>query len=322
MLAFIIRRVLWGIVTLVAVIFLTFLIFRIFPAADPAQLLAGKGATPQQVKYINKELGLDHSWIVQFWLYLKGIVLHFNFGTSFYTQRPRARHDFGGALSPTISLTVGAAILWVIFGIPVGIISAVKRGTFLDRAAMSTALTFVSMPSFWFAPDPDLPDRQVDRAGLDLPGSRAVMSVSRANPGKWFTSLILPWLVLSLTQAAVYSRLLRGNLLETMRMDFIRTARAKGLPERTVIFRHGVRAAITPMMTVLGLDLGALLGGAVITERIFEIHGVGLLNITAITQADFPVVQGTTVLAAMFVVLANIVVDVLYAYIDPRVRVQ
>ena len=128
--------------------------------------------------------------------------------------------------------------------------------------------------------------------------------------------------MLSLTQAAIYSRLLRGNLIEVMRMDFVRTARAKGLPERTVILRHGVRAAITPMVTVLGLDLGALLGGAVITEKIFEIHGVGLLNITAITQADFPVVQGTTVLAAMFVVLANIVVDVLYAYIDPRVRVQ
>ena len=311
---------LWGIVTLIAVIFLTFLIFRIFPAANPAQLLAGKGATPQQIKYINKELGLNHTWIVQFWLYLKGIILHFNLGTSFYTQRP-VLGTISQALSATISLTVGAAILWVIFGIPVGIISAVRRGTFLDRAAMSTALTFVSMPSFWFALILIyLISKSIGLIGV-FPGPGTYVGLT-ANPGKWFTSLILPWLVLSLTQAAIYSRLLRGNLIEVMRMDFIRTARAKGLPERTVIMRHGVRAAITPMVTVLGLDLGALLGGAVITEKIFEIHGVGLLNITAITQADFPVVQGTTVLAAMFVVLANIVVDVLYAYIDPRVRVQ
>jgi peptide/nickel transport system permease protein len=320
LLAFIIRRVLWGIVTLIAVIFLTFLIFRIFPAANPAELLAGKGATPQTIRHINQELGLNHSWIVQFWLYLKGIILHFNFGFSFYTQRP-VLGTISGALSETISLTVGAAVLWVIFGIPVGIISAVRRGTFLDRVAMSTALTFVSMPSFWFALILIyLIAKQIGLVSV-LPGPGTYVGLT-ANPGKWFTSLIMPWLVLSLTQAAIYSRLLRGNLIEVMRMDFIRTARAKGLPERTVIMRHGVRAAITPMMTVLGLDLGALLGGAVITEKIFEIHGVGLLNITAITQSDFPIVQGTTVLAAMFVVLANIVVDVLYAYVDPRVRVQ
>ncbi len=320
MLAFFIRRVLWGIVTLICVIFLTFLIFRIFPAANPAQLLAGKGATPQQIAYIKKELGLDHSWVVQFWLYLKNIVLHFNLGTSFYTDRP-VLHTIAGSLSATVSLTVGAGILWLLFGIPVGIISAIKRGTFIDRAAMSAALTFVSMPSFWFALIVIyLVAKSVGLISF-LPGPGSYVGLT-ANPAKWFTSLILPWLVLSLTQAAIYSRLLRGNLLEVMGQDYIRTARAKGLSERRVIWRHGVRAAITPMMTVLGLDLGALLGGAVITERIFEIHGVGLLNITAIGSSDFPIVQGTTLLAAMFVVLANIVVDVLYAYVDPRVRVQ
>jgi peptide/nickel transport system permease protein len=320
LLAFITRRVLWGIVTLICVIFLTFLIFRIFPAANPAELLAGKGATPQQVAYINKELGLNHSWLVQFWIYLKGIVLHFNLGTSFYTQRP-VLGTITNSLSPTVSLTVGAAVLWVLFGIPVGIISAIRRGTFLDRAAMSVALTFVSMPTFWFALIIIyLVAKSIGLISF-LPGPGSYVSLT-TNPGKWFASLILPWLVLSLTQAAIYSRLLRGNLLEAMGQDFIRTARAKGLRERHVIWRHGVRAAITPMMTVLGLDLGALLGGAVITEKIFEIHGIGLLNITAITQSDFPIVQGTTLLAAMFVVLANIVVDVLYAYVDPRVRVQ
>jgi peptide/nickel transport system permease protein len=136
----------------------------------------------------------------------------------------------------------------------------------------------------------------------------------------WFRSLILPWLVLAATQAAIYSRLLRGNLIETMGEDYIRTARAKGLPERTVIWRHGVRSAITPVFTVLALDIGGLLGGAVLTETVFEIHGIGLLNFNAIQHSDFPIVQGTTLLAAMFIIVANIVCDIGYAYIDPRIR--
>jgi peptide/nickel transport system permease protein len=317
---FIIRRVLWGIVTLIAVIFLTFLIFRVFPATDPATLLAGKGATPERVAYIRHELGLQHSWIVQFWLYLKGIILHFSLGISFYTGRP-VLGEITNALAPTISLAVGAAVLWVVIGIPVGIISAIKRGTLIDRVSMTVALTFVSMPSFWFALIVIYFVAQSLGIISFLPGPGSYVGLT-TDPWKWFTSLILPWLVLSLTQAAIYSRLLRGNLIEAMGEDFIRTARAKGLRERRVIWRHGVRAAITPMMTVLGLDIGALLGGVVIIEKIFEIHGVGLLNISSIDVSDYPIVQGTTVLAAMFVVVANIVVDILYAYVDPRVRIQ
>jgi peptide/nickel transport system permease protein len=318
--AYIVRRVLWGIVTLVAVIFVTFLIFRVFPTTDPATLLAGKGATPQRVAYIRHELGLNHSWLGQFWLYLKGIVFHFNLGYSFYTERS-VLSEIGQALPVTISLTVGAAVLWVVIGIPVGILSAIKRGSLWDRAAMTAALTFVSMPVFWFG----LIVIYLFAQSLGLlsifPGPGSYVGLT-ANPLKWFESLILPWLVLSLTQAANYSRLLRGNLLDAMGEDYIRTARAKGLSERRVIWKHGVRSAITPVLTVLGIDLGGLLGGAVITERIFSLHGVGLLNISSIGNSDFPVVQGTTVLAAFFVVIANIIVDVLYAYVDPRVRLS
>jgi peptide/nickel transport system permease protein len=210
-------------------------------------------------------------------------------------------------------------VLWVVIGVPIGILSAVKRGTFWDRAAMTSALTFVSMPVFWFGLILIyLFAQSLGRIGI-FPGPGSYVGLTN-DPVKWFESLILPWLVLALTQAAVYSRLLRGNLLDVMGEDYIRTARAKGLRERKVVFKHGVRSAITPVLTVLGIDLGALLGGAVITERIFEIHGVGLLNITAIGNSDFPVVQGTTVLAGLFVVIANIVVDILYAYLDPRVR--
>ncbi|MGH2889037.1 MAG: ABC transporter permease, partial [Solirubrobacteraceae bacterium] len=309
---------LWGIVTIVAVIFVTFVLFRIFPTADPATLLAGKGATPQRIAYIRRELGLNHSWIVQFWYYLKGILFHFNLGYSYYTERS-VLSEIGQAFPATLSLTAGAVVLWVIVGIPIGIISAIKRGTILDRVSMTGALTFVSMPTFWFALILIyLLAQSLGRLQI-LPGPGAYVGLT-SNPAKWFTSLILPWFVLALTQAAIYSRLLRGNLLDVMGEDYIRTARAKGLRERRVVFKHGVRSAITPVLTVLGIDLGALLGGAVITETIFEIHGIGLLNITAIRNADFPVVQGTTVLAAMFVVLANIAVDILYAYVDPRVR--
>jgi peptide/nickel transport system permease protein len=320
MAAFVVRRVLWGIVTLVAVIFVTFLLFRIFPGANPVVLLAGKGATPEREAFIRHELGLNHSWIVQFWLYLKGIVLHADLGYSFFTSRP-VLGEITAALPATLSLTIGAAILWFVVGIPIGILSAIKRGSIWDRAAMTAALTFVSMPTFWFALI--LIYLFAKSLGLIsfLPGPGSYVGLT-ADPVHWFESLILPWLVLALTQAAIYSRLLRGNLLDVMGEDYIRTARAKGLPERTVIMKHGVRSAITPVLTVFGIDLGGLLGGAVITESIFSIHGIGLLNITAINNSDFPVIQGTTVLAAGFVVIANIVVDILYAYVDPRVRVQ
>jgi peptide/nickel transport system permease protein len=152
-----------------------------------------------------------------------------------------------------------------------------------------------------------------------LPGANSYVGLT-VNPVDWFTSLILPWIVLAATSAAIYSRLLRGSLIEAMGEDYIRTARAKGLKERRVIWRHGVRSAITPVVTILGLDIGALLGGAVITETVFDIPGIGRLNYDAIIHSDFPIVQGTVLLAAVFIVVANIVVDISYAYLDPRVR--
>ncbi len=200
-----------------------------------------------------------------------------------------------------------------------GIISAIKRGSLLDRSAMGIALVFVSMPVFWFglvmlflfADD-------IGRFPF-LPGASSYVGLT-VSPVDWFTSLIMPWIVLAATSAAIYSRLLRGSLLEVMGEDYIRTARAKGLPERRVIWHHGVRSAITPIVTIFGLDVGTLLGGAVITETVFDIPGIGRLNYDAIVHSDFPIVQGTVLLAAFFIVFANIVVDISYAYLDPRVR--
>jgi peptide/nickel transport system permease protein len=316
--AYIIRRILWGILLLFLVCLLTFILFNVLPSADPAQLRAGRNASPAIIQHIRHELGLDKSVIEQFWVYIKGIVLHFNFGYSFYSGQS-VISLIADRLPATLSLTVGAVILWLVLGIPIGIISAVRRRTFVDRTAMGTALFFVSMPIYWlglivlflFASD-------IGKFPI-LPGANSYVGIT-TDTGKWFTSLLLPWFVLAATQAAIYSRLLRGSLVETMGEDYIRTARAKGLTERRVVWRHGVRAAITPVITLLGLDIGALLGGAVLTETVFDIPGIGRLNYDAIIHSDFPVVQGTVLLAAMFIVVANIVVDIAYAYLDPRVR--
>jgi peptide/nickel transport system permease protein len=249
---------------------------------------------------------------------MKGIFFHFNFGQSFYTGAS-VLSLITNRLPATLSLTIGAAIIWLMTGIPIGIISAIKRGSVLDRTSMGIALVFVSMPVFWFGLVVlFLVSNDIGRFHL-LPGANAYVGLT-VSPVHWFTSLILPWIVLAATSAAIYSRLLRGSLIEAMGEDYIRTARAKGLRERRVIWRHGVRSAITPVVTIFGLDVGTLLGGAVITETVFEIPGIGRLNYDAILHSDFPIVQGTVILAAMFIVIANIVVDISYAYLDPRVR--
>ena len=318
LITYIIRRLLWGVVLLILVSALTFLFFDIFPSVDPAILRAGRNSSPGTIAHIRHELGLDKPITTQFFVYMKNLFLHFNFGYSFYSGAS-VLGLIKDRLPATLSLTIGAGILWVVAGIPVGIISAIKRGTLLDRVSMTTALVFVSMPVFWFGLVLlFLFANDIGRFQL-VPGAASYVGLT-ASPTKWFTSLILPWIVLAGTQAAIYSRLLRGSLIEAMGQDYIRTARAKGLRERRVIWHHGVRAAITPVVTVLGLDLGALLGGAVITETVFDIPGIGRLNYQAIINADFPIVQGTVLLAALFIVVANIIVDISYAYLDPRVR--
>jgi peptide/nickel transport system permease protein len=318
MIAYIIRRILWGIALIILVSALTFVIFDILPSVDPAILRAGRNSSPKTIAFIRHELGLDKPIYTQFFVYMKGVLLHFNLGQSYYTGAS-VLSLIKDRLPATISLTVGAAVVWLLAGIPIGIISAIKRGSLLDRTAMSIALVFVSMPVFWlglvvlylFAND-------IGRFPL-LPGANTYVGLT-SSPVNWFTSLILPWIVLAATSAAIYSRLLRGSLVEAMGEDYIRTARAKGLRERRVIWRHGVRSAITPVVTIFGLDVGALLGGAVITETVFDIPGIGRLNYVAILHSDFPIVQGTVLLAALFIVVANIIVDISYAYLDPRVR--
>jgi peptide/nickel transport system permease protein len=317
---YIARRLLWGALLLVLVSALTFVLFRVLPTGEPARLRAGRSASPRVIAEIRVDLGLNKSLFDQFWLYMKGIFLHFDLGYSYYSSAP-VKSLIADRLPATISLTVGAAVIWLASGLLVGIVSAVRRRSKLDRSSMGAALVLISAPEYWlglialylFAAD-------IGRLKV-FPGAGSYVGLT-SDPWKWFTSLILPWLVLAATNAAVYARLIRGSLIGVMGEDYIRTARAKGLTERRVVLRHGLRSAINPVMTILGLDIGVLLGGAVLVETVFDIPGIGRLNYDAITHADFPIVQGTVLLAALFIIVANIVVDVAYAYLDPRVRLQ
>jgi peptide/nickel transport system permease protein len=317
MTAYIIRRVLWGIALLVIVCAGTFVLFRVFPTGNPAVLRAGRDPTHALIVEIEKVLGLNKPLTVQFWDYLKGVLLHFNLGYSYYSDES-VRGLIAERLPATISLTVGAAVLWVIGGLGVGILSALRRHTLLDRGAMGTALVLVSAPEFWlglialFLFSQDIGKFKI------FPGAGSYVGLT-SDPWKWFTSLIMPWFVLASGSAAVFARLMRGSLIESMDEDYIRTARAKGLSERRVV-RQGVRSSINPIVTLLGLEIGALLGGALLVEVVFNIPGVGKLAYTAILQSDFSVIEGTVLLAAMFVIVANIIVDIVYAYLDPRVR--
>jgi peptide/nickel transport system permease protein len=249
---------------------------------------------------------------------MKAVVLHFDFGYSYQNSQP-VRTEIFDRLPATISLTVGAVIVWLLIGLPIGVISAIRSRSLLDRATMGGALLAISAPVYWlglvslylFANDIGL---------IKIFDGSGTSTGLTANPARWFGSLLLPWFVLAASFAAFYARLLRANLIETMGEDYIRTARAKGLSERRVVVRHGVRSAITPIVTVLGLDIGTLLGGAILTEIVFNIPGVGRLAYDGIVNADLPVIQGTVLFGAFFIVIANLVVDIVYALVDPRVR--
>jgi peptide/nickel transport system permease protein len=315
---YIIRRILWGVLLLIAVTALTFVLFRILPTGDPARLRAGRNASPQVIAEIRHNLGLDKSLLAQFWIYMKEVFLHFNLGFSYYSSAP-VRSLIANRLGATVSLAVGASIVWLGIGLPIGIVSALRRRSLLDRASMGSALVLVSAPEYWlglialylFAAD-------IGKVKI-FPGAGSYVGLT-SDPWKWFTSLLLPWLVLAAGSAAIYARLMRSSLTETMGEDYIRTARAKGLSERRVVMRHGVRAAINPIMTILALDIATLLGSAILVEVVFNVPGIGQLAYTAITHSDFPIVQGTVLLGALFIVVANILVDIAYAYLDPRVR--
>jgi peptide/nickel transport system permease protein len=322
MAAYIARRLVWVVFLLFMITLITFVIFSVLPAGDPAVLRAGRQPSPELIESIRKSFGLDKPKPVQFINYVGDILpflghngIYFGFSYQNQTQvLPEILHR----LPNTIFLTLGAVVIWLAVGIPIGVISAVRTGSWIDRLAMGVALIFISAPVYFlglvalylFAND-------IGVFHL-LPGNSAFSQADTF--WKKGEALIMPWCVLAASFAAVYARFLRGNLIDTLQEDYIRTARAKGLSERRVIFRHGVRAAITPIVTLLGLDIGILLGGAILTETVFNIQGIGRYAYDAITNSDLPVIQGTVLFGAFFIVIMSLLVDILYAFIDPRVR--
>jgi peptide/nickel transport system permease protein len=315
---YIVRRVLWMIALLFLVSAITFVIFYALPSADPAALRAGKSPNPQLVEQIRHQLGLDRPLYQQYFDYMKKLITKGDFGFS-YQNNISVRQQIFERLPATISLAIGAVLIWLTVGITVGIISATRPRTLTDRIAMGGALIAISAPVYFlglvvlylFSDD-------IGVVPL-FPGAGSYVPFSQ-DPSAWFSSLIMPWFVLAAAFAAFYARLLRSTMIDTMHEDYIRTARAKGLGERRVIFRHGLRAAINPIVTAAGLDLGVLLGGAILTETVFNIPGIGRLSYDSIVNSDLPMIQGTVLLGAFFIVTANLVVDVLYAFVDPRVR--
>ncbi|MFF1697036.1 ABC transporter permease [Streptomyces sp. NPDC058257] len=331
MLAYLIRRLIAVVVMVLVVLLATFTVFFMLPkwaGQDIAVLFAGKSSGAEQLAGIRIKLGLDDPLLVQFWDFVKGIpmgrdyangpdVTHCPapcFGYSFRTEAP-VWETLKDALPVTAALAAGACVLWLVAGVATGVLSALKRGTIWDRSAMITALGGVSLPIFFTG---------MIAMGLfvhTLGWVKIEDTLTTDDPiNIWFETLILPWIVLAFLNAAMYARLTRATMLEVLGEDYIRTARAKGLGEATVIRRHALRSAMTPILTVFGLDLGVLLGGAVLTESTFNLPGLGLEAVKAISNKDLPVILGVTLCASLAIALANLVVDLLYAVIDPRVR--
>ena len=315
---YVIRRLLWVLLVVLLITFFTYLIFFKM-APDPVAQFAGKQPTPQLKAEIREQLGLDQPFLQQYGSFLDRTFLGDEYGWPglgfSYDTRTAVKPQLMERAWVSIQLALGGAVVWLMMGIPIGIVSAIKRRTLVDRLAMGFALFGVSAPVFFLG----LVALYVfwQQLGL-LPGTGYVPFSE--NPADWFGHFIMPWFVLALLYAAFYARMVRGNLIETMSEDYIRTARAKGLTERKVVAKHGLRASLTPIVTMFGMDLGLLLGGALITETVFNIPGLGIWVVQSVQRNDFPVVVAVTLVAAFAVTAMNLIVDIFYAYLDPRVR--
>ena len=316
---YIVRRLLWVVVVLLVVTSITYVVFFVMPSTDPAVTFAGRNPTPEQIEEVRRQFGLDRPVVEQYSLFVRRVFLGDEYGWPglgfSYSTRSPVKDQFYGRVLVTVQLALGAALVWLVVGITIGIISAIRRRTLVDRLAMGFALFFVAAPVFW----------------LGLMGLWLFWFKLRWSPGtgyvpigedfgSWLSHMILPWMILALLYAAQYARMTRSAIIETMGQDYIRTARVKGLSERKVIFKHGLRASLTPIVSLVGVDLGVLLGGAVITETVFNLQGVGQWAVASVFQGDLPVVLAVTVVVAIAVTMMNLIVDIIYAYLDPRVR--
>jgi peptide/nickel transport system permease protein len=309
---FIVRRLIGMVAVLFAVSVLAFLIFNVVPNSDPAQRMAGKSATPQLVASITEEWGFDESLPQQYLTMMRKV---FTGDLISYEGRENVDERIVEGIPATLSLCIGAAVIWMFFGILFGYLSAVRAGGLLDRVLTVVAIAGISMPAFWLAAI----FLNYLTYKIELFPSGGYVELT-ADPVEWANHLILPWVTLAILYIGFYSRVLRSNMLDAMDEDYVRTARAKGLGERQVMTRHVLRNSLGPIVTLFGLDFGALLGGAILIEAIFNLNGIGQYAYEALKNLDLPPIMAIVLFGAFFVVLFNALVDIAYAYLDPRVK--
>ncbi|SDC36333.1 peptide/nickel transport system permease protein [Pelagirhabdus alkalitolerans] len=310
MFTFIVRRLLQTIPVLIGVTILTFGMMRLIPG-DPAQIMAGESASPEQIELTRERLGLNDPLPVQYMDYVTGIVTG-DLGTSVRNGRP-VSGEIAPRLRPTIELAFYSTLLSVLIGVTAGVIAAVRRGKLSDSLIMLFALFGLSMPNFWLG----LMLIQYFAIGFDVGGINTGWFLA-SGWGTW-QQMVLPVITLGTAGAAIIARMTRSSMLEVIDQDYIRTARAKGVKERVVVYRHALKNALIPVVTVVGLQFGALLGGAVLTETVFAINGLGRLMVDSINARDFPIVQSGVLVFAFLFVLVNIIVDILYGFLNKRI---
>jgi len=320
MLRFVFRRMASALLVMFSLSVLVFLIFFATPGADPVARIAGKNANQQTLREVRKDFGLDRPMPVQYGLMMKRLFVSRDLIST--ATRDEVVPQVVEAAPITFSLVLGAAILWVIFAIALGLIAAVHRGRTLDAVVMIVGLIGISMPVFWVGEVVNMftQSRLHDTFLFSWVPPLGYVPLTESPIG-WFKALLMPWLTLSILYIGLYARVLRSALVESQEEDYVRTARAKGLTERRVLFRHSLRTSLITFVSLFGLDFGALVGGgALLVEVVFNLHGLGWLTYQALQQFDLPVIMATVVYAAFFVVIVNAAVDLVYALLDPRVR--
>jgi peptide/nickel transport system permease protein len=314
MLRFVVRRLVGMVFVLFAISVIVFLIFNVVPATNPAQRIAGKNANAQLIENVEEEWGFDEAlpkqYLTQMKLVFTGKLIAYSGASENVDEKILE------GIPATFSLCFGAAAIWLLFGLLFGYLSAVRAGRFTDRALTVLALVGISMPVFWLA---SIMLYYLTFKAQVFPASGYVKLTE--DPAQWANHLILPWITLAVLFAGFYSRVLRSSMLDVMNEDYVRTAKAKGLGQRQVMTRHVLRNALIPIVTLFGLDFGLVIGGgAIVTESMFNIEGVGLFTAEAIGRQDFPSIMAVTIFGAFFIVLLNTLVDIAYAYLDPRIR--
>jgi peptide/nickel transport system permease protein len=315
MLNFLVRRTVGAILVIIAVTFIVFVIFIVVPGGDPAQRIAGKNATPQNIINIRRDWGFNRPFYVQYYRMMRKM---FSGDLVSYTSQQNVLDQIKLGMPATFSLAIGASIIWLFFGIMVGVVSAIKAGKFSDRAITVLALIGISMPVFWLG---IITRYYLAEGGLTTFFPDGEYVALTTNPFEWFWHLVLPWTVLAVLFIGFYGRVLRGNILDTSNEDYVRTAKAKGLPPNRIMRKHILRLSLIPIITLFGLDFAAVLGGgAILTETVFDLHGVGQYAAQSINNFDLPPIMAVTLYGAIFIVVFSVLVDVFYAYLDPRIR--